>query len=167
MYAKIINWIKQIFFPKAKKTVKSYGGYVVAFFVGLLAAFGLNSARNNRARKHIEQLRAELAEYANLNKQLERIANELESELDKLGDNNDDALKENKLLRSEVARARLDIRRLEGELSKSFELAGESIDITDRLSGESEKLGEGIDRLREFINKYGTADVGIQEDSGN
>ena len=161
MYAKIINWIKNQFAPKAKEATKKYWGYIAAFLIGLLAAFGLNSARNSRARKHIEQLRRELEQYADLNRRLEEYTDELERKANELGEFSSAATWENSQLRDQVRRAREDIGRLELELAESLELAGRAEDVTERLSDESARIGEGINQLREFLNKYGatTSDV--------
>lgn len=155
MYAKIVEWFKNKFFPKTKEFFKKYWGYIVTFLVGLFSALGINAARNNRARKNISELERELEQYASLNKRLEEYTNELELKLSELGELSDAARQENKQLRDIIAESERDITSLRLELATTKELANGAEDVTERISAESAKVGEGISRLGEFLNKYG------------
>lgn len=155
MYEKIIRWFGKTFLPKTKSFFKKYGGYIAAFFVGLLAAFGLNSARNKRARDHIRKLEAGIAEYARLNGELENIAIEFERRIAESSGDLESAVSENRLLRREITAARGEIDQLRNGLKSLGRSLDKGIDITDQLSEQSGRLTSGIETLGEFIAKYG------------
>lgn len=70
----------------------------------------------------------------------------------------DRARLENDELRIEIERARADIDNLRGSLQDATESAREGRDVTEKLRGQSESIGVGIDRLEGFLKKYGTGD---------
>lgn len=154
MYEKLKKWFKEKFIPFIKK----YWGYIVAFIGGVLLTVGFNRGGNSRARKDLELLRLELAEYGRLNKRLEDLSKSLQREIDEGRKLSDDAIEENRLLREEIERSRIDLKQLEYEMDELRREADRSGEITERLSTQSGKIGEGIDRLREFLDKYGAHD---------
>ena len=165
MYAKIINWFKEKAVPKTKSFFQKYWGYIAAFFVGLFAALGINAARNSRARENISKLRRELEQYADLNRRLEEYADRLEQQLSELTSINESAQLEVKQLRDTISQSRDDIGEIQSSLDTAEELTRKSIDVTDRLQRESDKVGEGINSLREFLDKYGTQSSDVQDNN--
>ena len=164
MYAKIINWFNDIAVPKTKGFFQKYWGYLAAFLVGLLSALGINAARNSRARENISRLRRELEQYADLNRRLEEYANRLEQQLSELSGINESAQLEVLPLSHTLIQSRADIEQIESRLDAADDLARRSVDGTDRIQRESDKGGEGINSLREFLDKYGTQGTDIQDD---
>jgi chromosome segregation ATPase len=160
------------FWETFKSIWKKFGGYIATFLAGVLAYFLLDRRGDKRSLEHIAALETRLAEYEQLNNQLRELADELRNRLEKgselldssrlqsadLRGEIDRARLKNDELRIEIERARADIDNLRGSLQDATESAREGRDVTEKLRGQSESIGVGIDRLEGFLKKYGTGD---------
>ena len=122
-------------YEKIKEFFKKTWKYIVSFFVGISTMLCINSRRNKRANKDIEQLRNKLAEYAKLLGRAGLYTEELEQ---KLTD----------------AESRVD--ELEDRFNTITDDTREVESVNDGIRAEQERLGTAIEQLRDFIEKNGT-----------
>jgi septal ring factor EnvC (AmiA/AmiB activator) len=141
---------------KIKQFFKKYGLYILAFFSGALAYFGIDTRRRTGVDKNINQLRNELLEYQQLNQQFAERIKELEQRIVSAQDTGDRTAENQRELAEQIERARQNSEIIERTVANALEHANGVDTVTDELYGESEELGQAIGQLREFLEKHAT-----------
>lgn len=143
---------------KIKAFFKKYWGYFAAFAAGILAYLGMDRARGTRVESNLANLRGKLEEYRLLVERLEHLNRELEHEVGDLKQTNTRLGVSIDELREVADEGKRDIERASATavgLRESIETAGDDIDslqdIDRRLKAESDRVNEGIARLRALI----------------
>lgn len=144
-----------------------------AFGSGIALAFSINGKRNARIAKHIAELESRLSTYEDLNQRLADLSTELRARLESIEGDNDELRKQNTELmelsnysRTNIERAREDISEAKSAIGRSEYSAEQISAIADRLQRESSAVDSGIERLAEFLVRYGQTS-GVVQDTGN
>lgn len=151
------EWWKNKAWPALKKFFKKYGGYIIAFVLGIAAYLGYDTSRGKRIDGDIQRLKSSLDEYRRLNDELNRRAEELEKRLAELDEQSRRALLENSDLRREVAAARDDAAKLEYDLKRALTSADAAEELTGELSEQSARAREYLERLRKLVESATTS----------
>ena len=176
MWHKFKAWW-QIQWTKFKVWCNKNKAWIIAVFTafgsGFALAFSINGKRNARIAKHIAELESRLSTYEDLNQRLADLSTELRARLESIEGNNDELRKQNAELmelsnysRTNIERAREDISEARAAIGRSEYSAEQISAIADRLQRESSAVDSGIERLAEFLVRYGQ-ESGVVQDTGN
>jgi methyl-accepting chemotaxis protein len=139
---------------KVKEFLKKYWGYIASFALGALAYLSFDTNRNKRIDENLSELRNKLQEYKYLNIQFAERIKELEQRIVDVQDTSERASGQSLKLRNEIIGARENAERIANQVDTVIEHAYGIDTVTDELSRESKGIEQGLDRLKEFIEKY-------------
>jgi len=165
VWNKIKNWFRTVW-QKCKAWVGKNKAWLIAvgasFISGIAVAFSVSAKRNARVDKYIAELEDRLSTYAELNKRLGTINTEFATRLAGLERNNEDLRWQNAELGKVIAKASSDIEFAMGDIERAKQAIDSGISTTEQLSelgkriqNQSTAVGQGIERLANFIEKYG------------
>jgi methyl-accepting chemotaxis protein len=140
---------------KIKEFFKKYWGYIASFVLGALAYISIDSRRDKRIARNIQELRDQLGHYKQINQQFaDRIA-ELTEQLANITDTSDEARTNHQSIAGEIEHARENAEQIGQRIDKALDHARNVDTITDELSRESTELTGAINKLGAFLEKYG------------
>lgn len=162
MWKRIKEWWLKVkaWLAKNKKIIALV---IASFATGFITAFSSYARGNARVKQHLAELENQLGVCRNLNARLQELGAELTKQTESLTYTGDELRHQHDIIaelagetESTIGRAREELAVIESGLAEAQGSAGEFAELDSRLSEIGNGLGTSIQRLEDFISKYGT-----------